>query len=163
MRRGSEAGAAIGVSYKSRRFGSLEIDRDARSVMMGGKLCELTSRRFDLLVAPAERAGRAQSARPDKLFGTPHFFWLLDLASLAVALGSYPIIRRLTQQLKALQRGFERWGDSDLSARVSADSKNEVAFLGQRFNQAAQRIESLMNSHKSLLANASRKLLSPLS
>ena len=64
--------------------------------MVGGKLCELTSRRFDLLVALAERAESAQSARPDKLFGTPHFFWLLGLVSLVVALGSYPIIRRLT-------------------------------------------------------------------
>ena len=116
-----------------------------------------------MLVALAERAESAQSARPDKLFGTPHFFWLLGLASLAVALGSYPIIRRLTQRLEALQRRFERWGDSDLSARVSADGKNKVAFLGQRFNQAAQRIESLMNSHKSLLANAPHELRSPLS
>jgi len=40
------------------RFGSLEIDRDARTVMVGGQPCELTSYQFDLLVAIAERAGR---------------------------------------------------------------------------------------------------------
>ncbi|MFZ5487534.1 MAG: response regulator [Pseudomonadota bacterium] len=40
------------------RFGSLEIDRDARSVSVGGKPAELTSYQFDLLVALAERAGR---------------------------------------------------------------------------------------------------------
>jgi DNA-binding response OmpR family regulator len=40
------------------RFGSLEIDRDARAVMVGGAPCELTSYQFDLLVALAERAGR---------------------------------------------------------------------------------------------------------
>jgi len=39
-------------------FGSLEIDRDARSVQVNGKLCDLTSYQFDLLVAIAERAGR---------------------------------------------------------------------------------------------------------
>jgi len=90
------------------------------------------------------------------------FGWMLALVGLAVALGSYPIIRRLTLRLEALQRGVERWGQGDLSARVNADGKDEVAFLGQRFNQAAQRIETLMNSHKSLLANASHELRSPL-
>ena len=110
----------------------------------------------------ASQAGGPPGARPDKLFGTPPFFWLLGLVSLAVALGSYPIIRRLTQRLEALQRGVERWGQGDLSARVNADGKDEVAFLGERFNQAAQRIETLMNSHKSLLANASHELRSPL-
>ncbi|MBA3059029.1 MAG: response regulator transcription factor [Gammaproteobacteria bacterium] len=40
------------------RFGTLEIDRDARSVSVAGQLCDLTSYQFDLLVAMAERAGR---------------------------------------------------------------------------------------------------------
>ena len=40
------------------RFGSLEIERDARRVSVGGTLCDLTSYQFDLLTALAERAGR---------------------------------------------------------------------------------------------------------
>jgi DNA-binding response OmpR family regulator len=40
------------------RFGSLEIDRDARSVSVSGLACELTSYQFDLLTVMAERAGR---------------------------------------------------------------------------------------------------------
>ncbi len=40
------------------RFGSLEIDRDARVVTVGGQPAELTSYQFDLLVTLAERAGR---------------------------------------------------------------------------------------------------------
>ncbi|MDE2417171.1 MAG: response regulator transcription factor [Burkholderiales bacterium] len=40
------------------RFGSLEIDRDARTVRVNGTACELTSYQFDLLAALAERAGR---------------------------------------------------------------------------------------------------------
>ena len=39
-------------------FGSLEIDRDARTVTVGGQPAELTSYQFDLLVTLAERAGR---------------------------------------------------------------------------------------------------------
>ena len=40
------------------RFGSLTIDRDARTVTVDNKPSELTSYQFDLLVALAERAGR---------------------------------------------------------------------------------------------------------
>jgi DNA-binding response OmpR family regulator len=57
LRRGS-ADAAKPGAQKNLRFGSLEIDRNARTVTVGGRLCELTSYQFDLLVAMAERAGR---------------------------------------------------------------------------------------------------------
>ena len=40
------------------RFGSLEIDRDARIVTVNGAAADLTSYQFDLLVTLAERAGR---------------------------------------------------------------------------------------------------------
>jgi len=39
-------------------FGSLVLDRDARTVTVGAQPCELTSYQFDLLVTLAERAGR---------------------------------------------------------------------------------------------------------
>ena len=90
------------------------------------------------------------------------FTGILVMVGLAVALGAYPIIRRLTLRLEALQRGVERWGAGDLSARVNTDGHDEVAFLAARFNHAAERIETLMNSHKALLANASHELRSPL-
>jgi DNA-binding response OmpR family regulator len=43
---------------KTMRFGSMEIDRDARTVSVGGRPADLTSYQFDLLVVLAERAGR---------------------------------------------------------------------------------------------------------
>jgi DNA-binding response OmpR family regulator len=49
---------ASSTSAPGLRFGSLEIDRDARTVTVGAQACELTSYQFDLLVALAERAGR---------------------------------------------------------------------------------------------------------
>ena len=55
-RRGEAAGAAEGPAVM--RFGSLDIDRNARSVTVGGEPADLTSYQFDLLVAMAERAGR---------------------------------------------------------------------------------------------------------
>ena len=48
-RRGGDAGNNAGNGHKVMRFGSLEIDRDARTVSVSGALCELTSYLFDLL------------------------------------------------------------------------------------------------------------------
>ena len=90
------------------------------------------------------------------------FFWMLGLIGLAVALGLYPVVRRLTQRLEGLQRGVQRWGEGDLSVRMPVQGDDEVADLSQRFNAAAERIEGLMASQKSLLANASHELRSPL-
>ena len=55
LRRNS-AGSAN--NHRTMVFGSLEIDRDGRSVRVSGNAVELTSYQFDLLVAIAERAGR---------------------------------------------------------------------------------------------------------
>ena len=90
------------------------------------------------------------------------FFWMLGLIGLAVALGLYPVVRRLTQRLEGLQRGVQRWGEGDLSVRVPVHGDDEVADLSARFNAAATRIQGLMAAQKSLLANASHELRSPL-
>ena len=65
LRRGSEVAAAGGAGGASQKglqkimqFGSLEIDRDARTVTVSGSVRELTSYQFDLLTALAERSGR---------------------------------------------------------------------------------------------------------
>jgi two-component system response regulator RstA len=57
LRRRSEGGSEAAPAAVM-RFGTLEIDRNARSVTVGGELADLTSYQFDLLVAMAERAGR---------------------------------------------------------------------------------------------------------
>ena len=97
-------------------------------------------------------------------------FWLLALVGLATAAGLFPIVRRLTTRLEGLQRSVQRFGAGDLSVRAPADDgEDEVADLSRRFNDAAERIEGLMDSQaallqsqKSLLANASHELRSPL-
>ena len=57
-RRGEARPAGLEPSQPVLRFGSLEIDRDARTVSVAGNPCELTSYQFDLLLVMAERAGR---------------------------------------------------------------------------------------------------------
>lgn len=90
------------------------------------------------------------------------FLWLLGLVGVAVALGVFPIIRRLFKRLETLQRGVQRFGEGDLTVRVATEGEDEVADLARQFNAAAGRIEELVQSHKSLLANASHELRSPL-
>jgi signal transduction histidine kinase len=87
---------------------------------------------------------------------------LLVLLFLAVAAGAFPVVRRLTRRLEALKHGVERFGAGALGQRVDADGRDEVAAVAASFNQAAERIEALVASHKSLLANASHELRSPL-
>lgn len=91
-----------------------------------------------------------------------NFAWMLGLMALAVALGSYPIIRRLTKRLEAVEQGVRQWGNGDLSLRLPDQGRDEVAVLAQGFNAAAQRVQALLLSHKALLANASHELRSPL-
>ncbi len=57
LRRRTDGGSAAAATQVL-RFGTLEIDRDARTVTVAGELADLTSYQFDLLVALAERAGR---------------------------------------------------------------------------------------------------------
>jgi two-component system OmpR family sensor kinase len=108
--------------------------------------------------APGEPPARGRSWTR----GPGGLLWMLGIVALAVAIGSYPIIRRLTQRLDDLRQGVERWGEGDLSVRIKASGSDELAFLAERFNHAAERVENLLKSHKSLLANASHELRSPL-
>ena len=97
------------------------------------------------------------------------FFWTLGLVAIAVALATYPIVRRLTRRLESLQHSVEQWGDGNLGARVPVTGNDEVGFLATRFNHAAEQVQALvaardalLSSQKSLLANASHELRSPL-
>lgn len=110
------------------------------------------------------RPGNRPPPLPPPSWWRPPFdlLWLFGLIGAAVALGAYPIVRRLTKRLETLQQGVERWGEGDLARRLPEDGQDEVAFLAQRFNIAAARVQALLLSHKALLANASHELRSPL-
>lgn len=105
--------------------------------------------------------GEGPSGRPWPR-GPGGLLWMLGIVALAVAVATYPIVRRLTHRLEGLRKGVERWGQGELGVRVDEDGHDEVAFLARRFNHAAERVETLVKTHKSLLANASHELRSPL-
>ncbi len=121
---------------------------------------------YELRLAPRVRSGNAGSReRHNAAFWLrpPYgFAWILALVGIAVTVGVFPIIRRLLQRLEQLERSVQRFGEGDLSVRVPEQGHDEVARLARQFNAAAGRIEALVQSHKSLLANASHELRSPL-
>ena len=90
------------------------------------------------------------------------FLGFLALLSLVIAAGCLPLARRITRRLRRLQDGVELLGAGDLSARVEVRGRDEVARLAQAFNQAAERIEGLVERQRRVLASASHELRSPL-
>lgn len=90
--------------------------------------------------------------------------WLgkLALLAIAVAIGAYPIVRRITRRLERLQKRVDQLGAGDLSARVEVQGNDEVAQLARSFNHAADRVEQLVEAQRGVLAGASHELRTPL-
>jgi len=86
--------------------------------------------------------------------------WLM--IAIAVGIGAYPIVRRLTRRLEKLQSSVEALGAGQLSTRITMQGDDEVGRLAHSFNRSAARIEALIEAQKTLLANASHELRSPL-
>jgi signal transduction histidine kinase len=112
---------------------------------------------------PGSRARRPPPLPPYLLgTGVPALIVLGLMLFAAVAFAAWPVARKLTGRLEALKRGVEQFGAGQLSQRVPVEGRDEVAQLAASFNNAATRIEQLVSSHRSLLANASHELRSPL-
>jgi len=90
------------------------------------------------------------------------FHLVLMLLAVAIGVAAFPIVRQISRRLERLQRGVESLGAGDLTARVPVEGHDEVARLAASFNRAATQIEQLVQSHKTLLANASHELRTPL-
>jgi signal transduction histidine kinase len=121
----------------------------------------MAGRSFD----PGEGAPLGPSPEPPRLPGWPRGLGLAVLLALlfvAVAGAAWPVARALTKRLNALKAGVEKFGAGALSHRVEVAGQDEVAAVANSFNQAAQRIETLVRSHQTLLANASHEFRSPL-
>jgi signal transduction histidine kinase len=106
--------------------------------------------------------GRWLAARAPHRGGPGIGLVVIALILLAIAVGAYPVVRRLTGRLERLQRGVESFGEGNLGARVKIEGRDEVARLAEAFNRSAERIERLVGANKQLLAAASHELRTPL-
>jgi signal transduction histidine kinase len=99
-------------------------------------------------------------------FASPHrhfgFFVSLALLATLIGIAAYPVARSLVRRIESLTSRVERFGGGELSARADVSGRDEVAQLAASFNQAAERIEALIATQRTLLASASHALRSPL-
>ena len=68
----------------------------------------------------------------------------------------------MTWRINQLSRQITQLGDGDFSARVTPVGNDEITILARGFNQTAERIETLMNANKLLLAHASHEIRTPI-
>ena len=76
------------------------------------------------------------------------------------------LARHITSPVVELRRGADAIARGTLTARVPASLRNrrdEIGQLGRDFDLMAERLESLVGSHKRLLGDVSHELRSPLS
>ncbi|MGL4576988.1 MAG: sensor histidine kinase [Burkholderiaceae bacterium] len=99
---------------------------------------------------------------PDAVPGLDSVIASLTLVALGVALATYPIVRRITRRLERLKASVELLGAGKFDVQVDVQGNDEVATLAKTFNESARRIAQLVESNRSLLANASHELRSPL-
>jgi signal transduction histidine kinase len=101
-----------------------------------------------------------------RLPAQPHehggFFVSLGLLAGLLGLVAYPLARWLARRVEALTARVDAFGRGDLGARAAVGGKDEVARLAESFNRAAERIEALVATQRTLLASASHALRSPL-
>jgi two-component system sensor histidine kinase CpxA len=79
-----------------------------------------------------------------------------------VVLLCYLLARNLTAPLRVLQRAVYSVGRGDFSARVGLNRRDEFGRLGRAFDDMAERIETLLQAERRLLADISHELRSPL-
>lgn len=93
-----------------------------------------------------------------------HAAFLLSLLGVAalVAVGAYPVARRIARRLERVRTGMERFGAGDLGSRVPVQGKDEVAAVARSFNEAADQVAALIEAERRMAASASHELRSPL-
>lgn len=111
---------------------------------------------YVLLYEPRNMANRSVIYAVLNLFtGT-----LLLLAIMAVVL--WWIAHSMTWRINQMSHQIRQLGNGHFSVRVAVKGNDEITMLAQGFNQAAQKIEQLINANNLLLAHASHELRTPI-
>lgn len=113
-------------------------------------------RGYILLYEPRDPPKRSEISAMLNLFtGT--------LALLVIMTGVlWWIARSMTWRINRMSARMSQLGEGDFSVRVPANGTDEIASLAKGFNQAAQKIEQLINANNLLLAHASHELRTPI-
>lgn len=83
---------------------------------------------------------------------------LITLMSLVL----WWIAHSMTWRINQMSKQMAQLGEGNFSVRVPAKGTDEIASLARGFNQAAQKIEQLIDANNLLLAHASHELRTPI-
>ncbi len=84
------------------------------------------------------------------------------VAAAAVLVASFIFTRVITKPIATLTEGIKRMARGDLSGRVKVKGIDEMARLGETFNQMSEKLENLDSSRNEFVSNASHELKTPL-
>ena len=84
--------------------------------------------------------------------------WIMLAAVVAV----YLITERIINPLKSIKKATKRFAKGDFSTRVPICGHDEIAELGEAFNQMAESLDNLEKMRNSFLANVSHDLRTPM-
>lgn len=108
--------------------------------------------RTRLKVAGEKAIATAQASREKVLSDVQEFgnftFAILAIASMIVIFISYSMPKRLTQNINNLTQRIREIseGDGDLTARIEADSKDEIGDLAHEFNHFVDKLQKLIGT-----------------
>ncbi len=139
-----DSGTLAGIVDTSSRYYAKEITKDGEHY--GYAVVCVSNAKDDAIISTAKKA---------TLNGT---LWVLLAAVIAV----YFITERLVHPLRDMTKVVKSFSGGNFSERVVVNGKDEVAELGNAFNNMAKSLENLEKMRSSFLASVSHDLRTPM-
>ena len=143
-----------------------EIDTNDTQIKFHESVESIDGENFQVLskLNPRKRSMLSRMMRPFQRSPSIYFVWLA-IAVLLSGLVCFGLAQYLTRPIRKLQLATKKLAQGNLNTRVSdaiGNRRDEIANLGQDFDQMAIRLQSLVTNQKQLLSDISHELRSPL-
>jgi signal transduction histidine kinase len=103
-------------------------------------------------------AAEGQPSRPQIWTFLPYYFLVIGATGLLCWLASVAVV----SPIRRIASSIALFGQGNLAVRVHSSRQDEVGQLAGSFNQMAERLQRMIASERSLLADISHELRSPL-
>jgi len=88
---------------------------------------------------------------------------MIAITIFVIATVSYWLVFRLERRLGAISTMVHSYGEGDLDTRVKLQGQDRIASVGEKINDMADRIQSLLKSQREIMQAVSHELRTPLS